>query len=215
MISAETYLAFASIATLVVVAPGPATFLLLKNTPAQGRTAGLLNTAGIVTAVLTHAMLSMMGLSAIVLASPTAFQVVKVLAAGYLFYLGFLACRDAWNGLNYANRLDQTADNQPYTAWGSFTEGWLMNMLNPKPSMFYLSIFPQFLDPSGHVFAQGGVLALIHASISAAWFSFVVFGIDQVKMLLRRQWIWRALRAVTGIVLIGFAFRLITLRAMG
>jgi hypothetical protein len=85
-------------AALVVIAPGPATFLLLRNTPVQGRRAGLFNTAGIVAAVLSHATLSMMGLSAIVLTSNTLFQIIKIAAAAYLSYLGFLACKGSYRG---------------------------------------------------------------------------------------------------------------------
>ena len=80
----DTYLAFASIAALVVISPGPAAFLLLKNTPVKGRRTGLLNTAGIVAAVLSHAALSLFGVSAIILTSPLAFRAVKLMGAAYL-----------------------------------------------------------------------------------------------------------------------------------
>ena len=206
----STYIAFAAIAALVVVSPGPATFLLLKNTPVQGRRAGLLNTAGIVAAVLSHAALSLLGVSAIILASPTGFAVLKLTAAAYLSYLGFVALRDAWRGTDYSARLDSRAQRQSVSAAAAFTEGWLTNILNPKPSMFYLSVFPQFLDPSGNLLAQGMVLAGLHAGISATWFSFVVFAVDRIRSWLHEPSIWRGLRAVTGVVLIGLAARLAT-----
>lgn len=215
MITFETYLAFAAVAALVVIAPGPATFLLLKNTPVQGRRAGLLNTVGIVAAVLSHAALSMAGLSALVLASPIAFQLVKLAAGGYLLYLGALACRDAWSGLDYSARLSVRATQTEVTTAGAVSEGWLLNILNPKPSMFYLSIFPQFLDPAGNVAIQGATFAGLHASISAVWFSLVVLGIDRIKQLLRQPILWRSVRLLTGVVLIGFAVRLFTLKALG
>ena len=212
MISYETTLAFAAIATLIVVAPGPATFLLLKNTPVQGTRAGLLNTVGIVAAVLSHATLSMAGLSALVLASPIAFKAVKFAAAGYLLYLGALACLEAWRGIDYAGRLQAQTAAKSFTTAGAISEGWLLNILTPKPSMFYLSIFPQFLDPSGNVVAQGAILAGLHAAISAAWFSFVVLGIDRIKLLLQQPALWRCIRLLTGLILISFAARLATLQ---
>jgi threonine/homoserine/homoserine lactone efflux protein len=206
-----TYLAFAAIAALVVVSPGPATFLLLKNTPVQGRRAGLLNTAGIVAAVLSHAALSLLGVSALILASPTGFTILKLLAAAYLCYLGIVALRETWRGSDFSARLDMRAGHKSVSAVGAFAEGWFTNILNPKPSMFYLSVFPQFLDPSGNLLLQGLALAGLHAGISAAWFSVVVVGIDRIRLLLRRPAIWRGVRAATGLVLIGLAARLATL----
>jgi threonine/homoserine/homoserine lactone efflux protein len=91
----QAYIAFAAIAALVVISPGPATFLVLKNTPTLGRRAGLLNTAGIAVALLSHATLSLIGVSAAILASPIAFQAVKLMGAAYLLYLGAAALRDS------------------------------------------------------------------------------------------------------------------------
>ena len=209
----RTYLAFASIATLVVVSPGPATFLLLRNTPVQGRRAGLFNVAGIVAAVLSHATLSLIGVSALILASGVAFEILKVTAAGYLTYLGLTAFWRAWRGADFSARLAQRAEPHAVSARSAVAEGWLTNILNPKPSMFYISVFPQFLDPSRNLLVQGMALAVIHASISATWFSVVVVGIDRMKALLSRPAIWRAVTGLTGLVFAGLAARLLTLGA--
>jgi threonine/homoserine/homoserine lactone efflux protein len=204
----EGYFAFATIAALVVISPGPATFLVLKNTPTQGRRAGLLNTAGIVTAVLSHATLSLIGVSAIILASPIAFHAVKLMGAAYLFYLGAAALGDTWQGVDFSGKLDLRAGPTDVSTVEAFTEGWLVNILNPKPSMFYLSIFPQFIDPFQPFIAQGLLLAGIHATICATWFSCVVVGIDRIKMTLRQPIIWRSVKGATGLILIGLATRL-------
>ena len=209
------YMAFATVAALVVISPGPATFLLLKNTPVQGRRAGLLNVVGIVAAVLSHAALSLLGLSAIILASPAAFQLVKLTAAAYLAYLGFKACREAWRGIDFSTPLDPDAVRERVSTTGALAEGWFTNILNPKPSMFYLSVFPQFLDPSGNLLMQGSILAGLHAGISAAWFSFVVLCIDRIRVLLRNPILWRGIKGLTGLVLTGLAARLATLSAPG
>jgi threonine/homoserine/homoserine lactone efflux protein len=74
-------LTFVTMVTLIVISPGPNLLLLLKNTPALGRRVGLLNTCGIATAILCHATLSLIGVSAVVLASPSAFAAVKVAGA--------------------------------------------------------------------------------------------------------------------------------------
>ena len=204
----QAYIAFATIAALVVISPGPATFLVLKNTPTLGRRAGLLNTAGIVAALLTHATLSLIGVSAAILASPTAFHAVKLMGAAYLLYLGAAALRDSWQGMDFSARLDLRSRKAHVSTAKAFSEGWLVNILNPKPSMFYLSIFPQFIDPSQPFLAQGLLLVGIHGTICVTWFSFVVVAIERIRMMLRRPKIWRSIKGATGLILIGLATRL-------
>src|SRR5262245_55574875 len=92
------YGAFAAIAFMLVSSPGPTLFLLLKNAPSLGARIGLLNTIGNCLAILCHASFSLIGVSAIVLSSATAFSALKFLGACYLIYLGVLALRDAWRG---------------------------------------------------------------------------------------------------------------------
>ena len=117
------------------------------------------------------------------------------------------ALRDAWRGADYAARRGG-GDRRKVSDLGAFAEGWFVNILNPKPSLFYLSIFPQFLDSGGDFLAQGALLAGIHAAISAAWFSFVVVSIDRMRAWLRMPLVWRGVRGVTGVILIGLAARL-------
>jgi threonine/homoserine/homoserine lactone efflux protein len=204
----QAYIAFAAIAALVVISPGPATFLVLKNTPTLGRRAGFLNTAGIVVALLSHATLSLIGVSAAILASPVAFHAVKLMGAAYLLYLGAAALRDSWQGTDFSAKLDLCSGQAEVSTVEAFSEGWLVNILNPKPSMFYLSIFPQFIDLSQPFLAQGLLLVGIHGTICVTWFSFVVVAIDRIRMMLRLPKIWRSVKGATGLILIGLATRL-------
>ncbi len=201
----KAYFAFATIAALVVISPGPATFLVLKNTPTQGRRAGLLNTAGIATALLSHATLSLIGVSAVILSSPVAFHAVKLMGAAYLFYLGAAALRDTWQGADFSTKLDLRALRTDVSTVEAFAEGWLVNILNPKPSMFYLSIFPQFIDPLRPFLAQALLLVGIHVTICLTWFSCVVVGINRIRMMLRQPMIWRSVKGATGLILIGLS----------
>src|ERR1700716_4158752 len=162
-----TYNAFAVIAFLLVASPGPNLFLLVKNSPVLGVQTGMLNIAGICVAILCHATLSLIGVSAIVLASATAFSVLKFLGAAYLVYLGIVALRDAWYGAGLDARLDASVEVKQTTIAKAIAEGWFTNILNPKPAMFYLAIFPQFLDPGSHMIAQGLALGVLHAVIAA------------------------------------------------
>jgi threonine/homoserine/homoserine lactone efflux protein len=208
-----TYSAFAAIAFLLVASPGPNLFLLVKNSPVLGIRAGLLNIIGICAAILCHATLSLIGVSAIVLASATAFSVLKMFGAAYLVYLGILALRDAWNGAGMGVELNAVAEADRTTIFQALAEGWLTNILNPKPAMFYIAVFPQFLDPGSNIIAHGLLLAALHAAIAGLWYGFVVLAMDQVRAVLRRPAVARGIKAATGFLLIGFGARLATLRS--
>ena len=208
-----TYTAFAVIAFLLVASPGPNLFLLVKNSPVLGVQTGMLNIAGVCVAILCHATLSLIGVSAIVLASATAFSVLKFLGAAYLVYLGIVALRDAWSGAGLDARLDASVEVKQTTIVKAIAEGWFTNILNPKPAMFYLAIFPQFLDPGSHMIAQGLALGVLHAVIAALWYGLVVLAMDQVRALLRRPSVARGIKGATGLLLIGVGARLATLRS--
>jgi threonine/homoserine/homoserine lactone efflux protein len=208
-----TYIAFAAIAFLLVASPGPNLFLLAKNAPVLGVQTGLLNIAGICIAILCHATLSLIGVSAIVLASATAFSLLKFLGAAYLVYLGIMALRDAWYGAGINGKLDASAEVEQTGIVKAVAEGWFTNILNPKPAMFYLAIFPQFIDPGSHMIAQGLSLGALHAVIAAFWYGLVVLAMDQVRALLRRPAVARGIKGATGLLLIGAGVRLATLRS--
>jgi threonine/homoserine/homoserine lactone efflux protein len=208
-----TYTAFAAIAFLLVASPGPNLFLLIKNSPVLGARTGMLNIVGICIAILCHATLSLIGVSAIVLASATAFSVLKFLGAAYLVYLGIMALRDAWYGVGMDAKLDGATEVKQTTMVKALVEGWFTNILNPKPAMFYLAIFPQFLDPGSYMIAPGLSLGALHAVIAALWYGLVVFAMDQVRALLRRPAIARGIKGATGLLLIGVGARLATLRS--
>jgi threonine/homoserine/homoserine lactone efflux protein len=146
-------------------------------------------------------------------ASATAFSVLKFLGTIYLIYLGILALRDAWYGVGLDAKFDAAAEARRSSTFGGLTEGWLTGILNPKPAMFYLAIFPQFLDPGGHIIAQGLALAAVHATIAGVWYGFVVLAMDQVRAVLRRPAVARGIKGVTGVLPIGFGARLATLRS--
>ena len=148
-----------------------------------------------------------------VLASAAVFNVIKLVGATYLIYLGAMALRDAWQGVQVANKLDIIAQPAVVSGCRALAEGWLTGILNPKPSMFYLAVFPQFLDPTGPMFLEGLSLGALHASIALVWYGFVVFTVEQVRSYLRHDAVARTIKAVSGAVLVGLGARLATLRA--
>jgi threonine/homoserine/homoserine lactone efflux protein len=161
MIIDHQIIAFAGIAALLTITPGQDTVLVIRNVMAQGQRAGLLTTFGICCGLFVHATLSAVGLSLILLKSATAFEVVKLLGAAYLIWLGARSLRQALRGSNRA--FEKSIPKQrSANGWPCFVQGFLTNILNPKVAVFYLAFLPQFIGPGDWVFGKSMLLALIH-----------------------------------------------------
>ena len=136
----------ASLALLLV--PGPAVLYITARSANQGRLAGLVSVLAIETANFLQAVAATLGLSAILLSSALAFDVVKYLGAAYLIYLGLR---------KLLVREEAAADGEikPETLSRIYWQGLVINMLNPKTALFYFAFLPQFVDPArGNVTAQ-------------------------------------------------------------
>ncbi|MEM8643627.1 MAG: LysE family translocator [Pseudomonadota bacterium] len=209
----DAILAFVIIVTLIVTSPGPNLFLLLRTTPSFGRAAGLANTFGFSAAIMTHAALSLMGVGAIIATSALAFSILKIAGAAYLAWLGIKALRSAWKGgvsveVSGAEVARPRAEHRGLAT--RFAEGFLTNILNPKPALFYLAAFPQFIALSGFpILVQGMTLGVIHAAIAILWYGSVVLGIATVSRWLRRPAVWRWVQGISGTALVVLAGRLL------
>src|SRR3954454_10166069 len=133
----ETLVSFAGIAVLVSVTPGPATALVVRSAALHGRREAMLTTLGNSTGIVLWALASVLGISALVAASETAFLVLKVVGAVVLVVLGARA-------LFASDRGPQTADRGAggRSAYGN---GLLTSFANPKLAVFFVALFPQFV----------------------------------------------------------------------
>jgi threonine/homoserine/homoserine lactone efflux protein len=130
----------ATLALLVV--PGPAVVYIVTRTVAQGRTAGLVSVLGIHVGSIFYVLVTSLGLSALLLASATAFQIVKWLGVAYLVWLGV---QKLW----LQKTDDGTVAEPPRMSnWRIFAQGVLVNVLNPKTLVFFVAFLPQFVDPA-------------------------------------------------------------------
>jgi threonine/homoserine/homoserine lactone efflux protein len=148
----------ASLALLLV--PGPAVLYITARSANQGRLAGLVSVLAIETANFLQAVAATLGLSAILLSSALAFDVVKYLGAAYLIYLGIrkLFAREAETG---EQAIHQESLKRIY--W----QGFAINLLNPKTALFYFAFLPQFVDPArGNVTAQTLLLGALFVGMA-------------------------------------------------
>jgi threonine/homoserine/homoserine lactone efflux protein len=146
---------FLAAALVLLLTPGPAVLFIVTRSVQQGRLAGVVATLGLCSGGLVHLLAAVLGLSAIVATSAAAFSAVKLAGAGYLVWLGIKALR--------SRRLPMWTDAQLPRAplRRQFADGLVVNLLNPKPAIFFIAFLPQFVDPArGSVRAQLLVLGL-------------------------------------------------------
>ncbi|HEV8556304.1 MAG TPA: LysE family translocator [Actinophytocola sp.] len=137
----STILLFAAATMAVLLVPGPAVVYIVTRSVAQGRVAGLVSVLGIHAGTTVYVMATSAGLSALLTASSTAFQIVKYLGAAYLIWLGIQKLRARGDA-------DPAAGQPPASLPRIFGQGIIVNILNPKTLIFFAAFLPQFVDPA-------------------------------------------------------------------
>lgn len=202
--------AFMFAAALLVTSPGPNGALIAKTVPTSGKAAGFANIAGFFAAFYLHGALSIMGISIILLKSATAFTIVKYIGVAYLCWIGFKALRAAWQGLEPPS--DLAPAKRQASLPRAFLEGFLTNGLNPKVSMFYLAVFPNFIPLNAHPVAWAFLLVFLHSMINVVWFGSMVLLFSRLTFAARNARLQRWLKGLTGAVFIGFGLKLAAYR---
>jgi RhtB (resistance to homoserine/threonine) family protein len=200
-------LAFALVAALMTVSPGADTFLVVRNTLRGGRDDGWTTVAGICSGLFVHALLSALGVSAILAHSATAFMVLKIAGAAYLAWLGIQSLRSAARAPAVKVPADEVTPAR-LPAARSFREGLFTNLLNPKVIVFYLALLPQFLSAGDAVLAKSLLLAAIHFIEGILWLGFVAWGVDRSRRFFLRPLLRRWMDAFCGTVLVALGLRL-------
>ncbi len=189
---------------LAVASPGPDFALVLKQSLAHGRRTALWSSVGIGCGISVHILYCLLGLGYFLKNSPETLTVVKYLGAAYLAYVGV----QAWRSPPRTGDLDLTDERRAApTSRAAWTTGFLVNVLNPKAALFFLSLFPLAVSVTTPKLIQAGY-GLWMTVATAAWFCFVsvVFTRREVrqKFLRHGHWIDRAL----GVVFLAFALSL-------
>ena len=196
----------AYVVTIVVMAltPGPDMVLYLGKALSQSRKAGLVTFAGAASGILIHTLLAAVGLSALLAASATAFTVVKIAGALYLLHLAIDAIR---RGSAFALRLSGSQEPP-----GSlYVKGLLVNLLNPKIVMFFLTLLPQFVsvdaaNPTVTLVVLGFGFVVIAAPICVGQ---IIAAAAIARFLRRSSWGMRAVDYLFAGVMSAFAIKLV------
>jgi threonine/homoserine/homoserine lactone efflux protein len=181
MVDLSTLATFAAVVLGLFLIPGPAVLMTLGRAAGGGRRVGVATGLGIATGDLGHAAMATFGLSALLMTSALAFQVVKYVGAAYLVYLGVRAFIEKSGALN----LPHSASISTRRA---FRQGVFAELLNPKTALFFLAFLPQFVHRgSGTVIAQLAILGLVFALMSAAYTSLIALCAGAFSRLLKRH----------------------------
>jgi threonine/homoserine/homoserine lactone efflux protein len=194
MIPWSTFVLFVGASLALVVIPGPNHLYITTRGLAQGRAAGLASAFGVETGTLVHIAAAAAGLSYLISRSATLFGIVKWAGVAYLIYLGIRA---------FTRREDEVAEALPPQPLGKvFLEGLLVNVLNPKVTLFFLAFLPQFVHPeAGSPAVQivlFGLTLLVLGLTSDMIYAFTAGALGH--RLARRA---RTLRYFSGVVYLG------------
>jgi threonine/homoserine/homoserine lactone efflux protein len=169
MIPLDSVLIFFAASALLALAPGPDNIFVLTLSALHGRKAGWLVTLGLCTGLVGHTLAVTLGIAALFQASAIAFTALKIIGACYLLYL-------AWGAFRAAASSIESRPDVPLNGWQLYRRGIVMNLTNPKVSIFFLAFLPQFADPArGNLTLQlillGGIFMLaallVFSSIAA------------------------------------------------
>jgi threonine/homoserine/homoserine lactone efflux protein len=206
MIPLDSLALYAIACVLLVLTPGPNLMYLISRTLCQGRTAGIVSLAGTTSGLLFYAVAAAFGLTAVFVAVPLLFDVVRLAGAAYLLWLAWDAIRPRGSGGLFARR-----DLPPVAPGVLYRTGVLTSILNPKVALFYLALFPQFVDPArGSVLLQSLSLAAVQIVIAAAGDLLFVLAAARVARWLATRPAWiTAQRWVLGGVFGAIAVKLV------
>lgn len=199
------YLAFLALVSVVTLAPGPDTFLTLRNTAALGRTCGIYTMLGIALAGATQGLLAATGLGALIVHAEPVFQAVKWAGICYLIYLGITAIRAALRGAQDGWESGHTGSTvSRSTALRMFRQGFLCNITNPKVLVFNLAVLPQFIGRDSSIPTML-LYALSLTMLGVVFLFAVVMAAHFAAERLASRRVRRTLDGSVGAVMIGFA----------
>jgi threonine/homoserine/homoserine lactone efflux protein len=195
--------AYVLVVTALFLVPGPAVLLTLARSVSGGARVGVATGAGIAVGDALHTLMAVLGLSAILMTSALAFEIVKYLGVAYLVYLGICAFLEQPGDIDLPRV-------QRVTPLVAFRQAILTELLNPKTALFFLSFLPQFANPSrGAVWAQLLVLGAIFVAMSIAYTSLLAVGAARATgWLTRHSAIGRWTGKLVGSIYIGLGVQL-------
>ncbi len=205
----STFAYFLTASILLTLAPGPDILYLLTKSLSEGAKSGITLAAGLVSGIIFHTFLVMVGVAAFIQNSPVAFTVLKLFGAAYLIFIAFKSFQAARAG----KKISMQRSDAKISFVKLYRRGVLMNVLNPKVLLFFLAFLPQFVNFS----ASSPSLQIILLGVTFAVQAFLIFSAIAIyagrvrNLILRKKNLGQLFNYVEGIVLAIIALTLLIL----
>ena len=202
-----TFAYFLTASILLTLAPGPDILYLLTKSLSDGAKSGIILACGLVSGIVFHTTLVMVGVAALIKSSATAMFLLKIFGAAYLLFLAFGAFKSARAG----KKISLARSGTKVAAKALYKRGVLMNVLNPKVLLFFLAFLPQFVDVS----KDGASLTILFLGVVFAAQALIIFSVVAIfagrvrTLLLRKKNIGQLFNFVEAVVLTLIALTLI------
>ena len=195
-------IAVTSITILTIVTPGPDFVVVARNSLSYSRRSGIFTAIGVSTAVWIHVLYTLAGIGLILSRSIILFSTVKLLGAAYLLYLGICCLK----GKGEISEKEYRVNKNTITDAKSFKMGFINNALNPKATLFFLSLFTQLVSPSTPLSIQILYGAIVSVSCFA-WFSLVAVFLNRPAVKTAFLKVQKYVEKIMGVVLICFGVK--------
>ena len=196
-------LVFLGVITLLTITPGADMAMVARSVFMGGRRAAFATTLGISAGCVIWALASAAGIAAVLAASETAYDTLRLVGAVYLVWLGVQSLLAARRGYYASEPVGAAGRSGP----SSFRQGLLTNLFNPKIALFYTTFLPQFIGPGDPILMLSLAMASVHILLGLAWLSAYAWLLDRAVEALRGSRVRRALDALTGAVLVALGIR--------
>jgi threonine/homoserine/homoserine lactone efflux protein len=201
--------AFVLAVLIISASPGPAMALIFRRAALRGLRAAVPTVLGLEVGLYVWALFAGVGFATLVAASEVAYLVLRVVGAAVLLYLGIKALRTAWRERR-AGATSEAPTVEPLGRrrwWGSFAEGIVVQLANPKAAVFMIAFYPQFVPADGPVFTTTALLGLLQITLETGLYLALAAGVARAGAWFRRPRIRARVEAVSGTVLVGLGLR--------
>ena len=205
----DTLILYTIVSFFYIISPGPAVFLALANGMGGNLKAVMLSSFGNILGLFLLSAISIIGLGALILTSSTLFLMVKIVGATYLIYLGLKQFKIS---KALSNPTKTIIDKTERTGASYFTEGFILAATNPKPILFFIAIFPQFLNLEMSLVPQFFTLTIIFMSISFSTLFSYGYLAKSAKNIFSNKVGMKWFHRVTGGLFIGMGVGLLQLK---
>ena len=205
MLPIETLLAFFSAALLLALVPGPDNIFVLTQSIFQGKKSGIMVMFGLCTGLIFHTLAVTLGVAVIFQTSAIAFTILKIIGAGYLLYL-------AWQIFKAPSEKIDTKNNKIIDYKKLYYRGIIMNITNPKVSIFFLAFLPQFTNPNlGSIPLQMLLLGILFLIAALLVFSLIaLYSAKLGKIINKSDKSQKILNKLVSLVFVALAIKLIS-----